>query len=659
MRKHALIAGILGSFLVTGMHHCLAQPKKLPPPPPSTPSFKGYQLYPTLAGMWAGAYRQENSPRLGAYRIEQPYLTFSNLVVGRGQAGPGAVFSHELIAITQDKDILLMNGLGDILAVFDLRSGGYQTWPSASRSWGQPSSDQQKLTIKSKDGGELKFEKTTQNFKGDNLYLLSGVESPGGKQWSIQFTWDELSQTPEYSRIGPVVVAGSFRKGGGALSFKNEDAPLSSVTYTSSRTKGPRALEARDAAGALIARYGFWQDRLLSSITNRYGYTSTLSFTKAGLVEKMCNHLNVCTTTSYDNDTITIAANTSLYPTILSFQDKLLTALRAEGVEGTYSYIKTDKKWSPYLISSASTKSPTGSSVTQSFKYDSLSRLTEYSSNVGSTKISYSTSRFAEPIRIISTMADNTVTSTKIVYDKNGRVSFVFDKLANTSGAARFRYDTKGRLIQYIAPSNIVSYTYGDPQNPDSPTQVLVNGQEGAAYKYNPHGFIEQIAAIPAGPKVSMRRGSDQSISELQYTAANNNVYSTAFSYQVPGYINGESNSLRTAAGALVGLPSWNGTWDSEFRNLVQLTTFDPNTKQTPEGPRDNPLWFQQTVEDIQEASAKPQGVKSDASGCSPCAGQDWKTGDGRSPDFVIAQSRCDGESCTRWPDVTATVPAE
>lgn len=648
MVKHIVAIGSLATLLLSLSVEASAAPTRS-----EADQYVGYQRYPSRAGMWKGAYRHETSPRIGASRTSLPYLTFSNLVQSDGQAGPGAVFSHELIAVAQKNETLVMNGLGDVLAIFDTTRRGYQTWPQAARSWAMTSTDQSTVTLNLFGGGVLEFKKVTTNFRGDALYLLSSVTSQGGKRWAIQFSWDDTSQTPTYTQIGPVAVRGSLKGGKGGLSFRNADAPLTNTSYSFGRTKGSSNLEVRDAANALIARLTFSENRFLVAMSNRYGYSSTQSFTKTGLLEKQCSALNVCVSTSYQKDTITKTANTSLYPVIYSFKDGLLIAVRAEGLQKTLSYIKTDKPWQPYVLSSVDATSPSGSALQQLISYDDKFRLVSIKSNLGDTKFSYADPHFPDVNAVVSRQAGNTVASYQMSYNAKGMLQSVRDNLQNRSAISSsrtFSYDKLDRIVSIEAPGHKVNFAYGDANNPDQPTQVTVNGVANTHYKYNPQGYVTAIRELSSRQAWNFARNIEQAVTQQTYVAPNGNRYSTEIGFQAPGYVNGVMQSLRLASGPIVDLPSWRGEWDSDYRNIVRLTTFDPNIKQEPKGPPDNHIWFEQESRDVEEGMASPKGKSQGGDGCSPCSYPHYKNGLGESLHVSRAASSVDSHSVTRLP---------
>ena len=625
--------------------------------PSSNPNFVGYQNLPSRDGSWPGAYRGITGPRLGGYTVDYPFLLFTSLNRSKGQAGVGVVFAHELIAVERKLDILLMDGTGVVVSVFNKEQSGQQIWPVLSSNRAVKSPNGGEISIQYPNTSRLTLRQVTKNFQGDPLYLLSQIRGVGGQMSSISFTWDQKTQTPRYQKIDSVQVSGSVLNGKGSLSFRDERNPLSATTYTFDGS----TVEIKDVAGALIAKLGVDQRGYLVSEEDRYGYRSTQTVDGAGLVTRQCDANKACVSHTYNASEIITAANTSLYPHIVAFNPKTKYPMSSKqlGWETFYRYRKTTDRFEPFLISSVEMKSPTGAKVNYAIQYDSLNRVIKKTSSLGeSSEITYDNVPLQQPIRLLKKVKDRIVSDVRATF-KDGLLVKSENQLvapATPGRSVERKFDAQGRVVAVIRPGLTTTLKYEDARHPASPTEVLTNGREGARYKLNAAGQVVEIASIPAGEKVSIARNKYQAPSLISATLAGGGGSTTAYSYQAPGYVNGITRSMRHPEAGVVEMPSWEGTWDNKFRDLVSLTGFNPNHNSDNAGPVRNPEWFYPKTSDVVSGTDKPTGVLADASGCSPCAASHFKDSQGISlPESRLA-SRCDGSAIT---DVPAPIPTE
>ncbi len=628
--------------------------------PASNKGFVGYQNLPSQDGSWPGAYRGITGPRMGGYTLDYPFLRFTSLNRSTGQAGLGAVFSHELIALERKFDILLMDGTGVVLSVFDKAQNGQQIWPVSAPNRAVKSAQTGDVMIQFPNTSRLIFRRVTTNFQGHPLYLLSQIRGIGGQTFAISFTWDVKTQTPRYQRIDSVVVSGSVVGGIGTMSFKDEKNPLSATTYT---FNGP-SVEIRDVAGALISKLGFNRNGHVVSEEDRYGYRSTQVVTGTGLVTRACDPNKVCISYTYNPSEIVTSSNTSVYPYIVTFSPttKYPVASKREGWETLYGYKKTTDPLRPFLISSVETKSPSGAKVAYTVLYDRLNRVIKKTSSLGeSSEITYGSNSFNQPVRFLKKVKERVVADVNMVF-KDGVLVKSEDRLADPLTPARAvetQFDTLGRVLAVIRPGMATRFKYEDSRHPAYPTEVLTNGLEGERYKLNAAGQVVEISSIPAGDKVSITRDTYQAPSLVSTVLAGGGGSTTAYSYQAPGYVGGITQSMRHPEAGVIELPSWEAQWDSKFRGLVSYTGFDPNHDSDNPGPVRNPEWFYAQTSDVVSGTDKPNGVLADASGCSPCAAPHFKDSRGVSLPESRAASRCDGSVTTDVPLPQPTMPAQ
>ena len=86
------------------------------------------------------------------------------------------------------------------------------------------------------------------------------------------------------------------------------------------------------------------------------------------------------------------------------------------------------------------------------------------------------------------------------------------------------------------------------------------------------------------------------------------------------------------------------------YRNLISFNTYNPNIKNKPTGPPENPLWFMVNIKDIKLGSAKPKGIAEGGDSCSPCSAMHYKNEAGVSHPLSLSQSSCNSYSHTTWP---------
>lgn len=169
----------------------------------------------------------------------------------------------------------------------------------------------------------------------------------------------------------------------------------------------------------------------------------------------------------------------------------------------------------------------------------------------------------------------------------------------------------------------------------------------------------EVWVVLSGGRNVGVMNATCEGAKEGGGLTAGGGGSTTAYSYQAPGYVNGITRSMRHPEAGVVEMPSWEGTWDNKFRDLVSLTGFNPNHNSDNAGPVRNPEWFYPKTSDVVSGTDKPTGVLADASGCSPCAAPHFKDSQGISlPESRLA-SRCDGSATTDVPAPIPTAPPQ
>lgn len=623
-----------------------------------SPKFIGYQNLPSRDGTWAGAYRGVTGPRLGGYTYSYPYLRFTSLNRSVGQAGIGVVFAHELIAIERRDDILLMDGAGVVLSVFDKSQRGEQVWPVASPSRAWLSGRNRDISIQFPNTSRLTLRQVTKNFQGHPLYLLSQVRSVGGQTSTISFTWDQKTQTPRYQKIDSVGVSGRILKGKGSLSFKDEKSPLSAATYVFNDS----TVEIKDVAGALIAKLALNKSGHIVSVEDRYGFRSTQAVNGAGLVTQRCDSNKACISYTYNPSELITSSNTSLYPSIVAYNPKTKYPIssKQEGWETAYRYQKTDDPLRAFLLSSVESKSPTGAKVSYTLRYDRFNRLVRKTSSLGEfSEIAYGATPFVQPTRFLQKVKDRIVADVSMTF-RDGMLVRSENRLVDPSTPARSverKFDSLGRLVAVMRPNVATTLKYEDSRHPAYPTEILTNGLEGERYKLNAAGHVVEVMSIPVGERMTISRDNFQAPRLVSATLAGGVGTTTAYSYQAPGYTSGLTRSMNHPEAGLIELESWEGKWDAQYRNLVSYTGFNPNQQADNSGPVRNPEWFYPETSDVVSGTDKPSGIRADASGCSPCAVPHFRDSQGVSLPESRMASQCDGSVVTNLPIPKVTAP--
>jgi hypothetical protein len=590
-----------------------------------TSGYRGLQLLPSQDGKWVSGTYNDLSERGGIMAIPLGAAVITNAFrEPDSQLGAGLKFSFENILVARkDGSLLLVDALGNPQSLFDPRLGGLQTYPFANRDRATITTTGAEITMA--DGGRLSFSKLSfLNYRGESLYLLSGFRTPGGEIIPITFTVDSVSKTAFYSRLGNVTISGSAAKG--KVTFTSSDATALSYSLV---FQDKRLKEVRGTANEVIQSLETDLNGLVSKTTDKFGYSQTFSYS-GGRLTGRCDHYGACSRTNFGNNSITSGTNTENYEAISTFDaaGRLVQTYYA----GTTSSYKYEQASNPlgYRISGTETRTKTGAVASASYKYDSRNRVIEYSDSFGyRTTYRYdstSSSSFAEPLAIRTTLAGKTIASADYTYTSNGFVSRVRDnlvKVGSPNSQVDYTYNTKGLLTSVkLGDGTIQSLTYENLRFPDVATTILTNGY-GTKLSLTANGSIGQLTHVPSNAQMNINYASNGLPSSVVRRAP---ALGTQTSWQ-GSYVNGTylSSEQVTETAQGVTATTYRGyyEWDPLYRSIVKVTSSKgdsysgmPNASSLPNAEFMKPGAYAETNVTL----FKVPGVLPDANSCSVCA---------------------------------------
>ncbi len=591
----------------------------------SSISFKGLQLLPSLDSKWTPGQYDDLKTRLGILSFSLgPVVVTNAFTSGDSQLGSGVRFAHETVAIKRlDGTILLVNTLGNSVALFDPALGGRQTFPGQARNFAAAS--EAGITVSMQTGVRLSFAKLPfLNYRGEEMFLLHKLVTPGGKEASFVFSVPDTTRTPVYSRIGDLAVSGSAQQG--QVVFQDTRVPA--LKYTLEYRSGmlQRVLgTANEVIGAFEASNG-----LVSAFTDKYGYRTSFTYTQ-GRLSGSCSHYGACVVTTFGSDSLRITSNTrnDVAETKFDLTRGLPVSASSGGWVTTFAYepSRSPQRWR--LVNTES-KSSIGAAFQKRYTYDSQDRLLKYSDNT-SYEVTYTYSAegspvYFEPSAVKATLAGNTVQDSRYQYDTLGLLLQEEDLLVKDGAPTRsvaYTYNNQRQLQQVrYADGTMSAVQYGDSSNPDFVTSFLTNGY-GAVARLAPNGQLGSIAAVPSGPATSFEYGTHGLMVAMdQQVPALGSSLRWQGTYVQGDYLSAEKIS-ETNQGTTVTTYDAKYTWDDQFRAIVgrQLKSSDQKSGL----PKDGAIPLQSFMDEsslateLTTTSAIP-GVKPDATGCSPCA---------------------------------------
>jgi hypothetical protein len=596
-------------------------------------NFTGLQLLPSLDGKWTPGTFSDLKPRAGILELPiGPVMLTNAFSSPNSQLGTGLKFSHELVAIKRkDGTLLVVNSRGNPVAVFDLRQAGRQTYPAAMRN--SASLDPNGAELSFNTHGKLFFRKLNfSNYRGEELYLLNKLVTPGGRGVDIAFRIDDASKTAVYSKIGDIAVKGDARSG--RISF--QDTTKSALVLTLEYRTG-RLTAARGTANEVIAEFQT-SNGLVVTLIDKYGYRTKLSYS-GQLWTGYCSHYGECMTSSYTGNTVSSKANTGNYTATATYDSTRGAPLRI-----AYAGWSTDFVYEPARssllprLTRQTVKSNTGASVTSQYKYDASDRLTEYSDSTGYRTIySYTgaTDPYQEPSAITTTLAGKTIQDVRFSYTNAGLLEEVQDLLvAGTSPyrSIKYLYNEKKQLdaVRY-GDGTVQDLKYEDTRFPDFTTALLTNGH-GVDASFNSSGQLSAIVSVPEGARQDFGYSPGGLLTSAKAsTPAFGSATSWMGTYGNGLYLASEMVQ-ETARGGTVTTYKAQYKWDPQYRSVIATTRDNADSKTgLPSGTVPLRSFISESsLETTQTTSAKPSGVRADASGCSPCAcpvETDTKTG--------------------------------
>lgn len=601
--------------------------------------FRGLQLLPSQDDKWIPKAKFDDLvPKGGILNLPVGLVTLTNAFQEpNSQLGAGAKFAFERVIVKRlDGTFLLLGATGDPVALFDPRLGGQQTYPTRSRISASLTSAGLLQLKNPANAATLTFRVLPfPNYRGESLYLLSEVVTPGGKSLAISYTIDLKTKTPIYSTVGSYRISGSAASG--QVTFRRTDltGQLFTLTYNQGRVTGLRGAAGEESY--TITTDGTGQ---VTSLTDKYGYKTTFAYSQ-GLLTESCNHYGACSYAVYGPAKLTSKSNTENSEVVTRFDP--LTGLPTEIVstvptDKTYAGARTTYNYEPAqssqpipfrlkeLVSSIGERPR----VVTTFRYDANDRLVRRDDTLNrSTTYGYASSRslFPEPTTIEAMLAGKVVYSKQLAYDNLGRVIRVQNGLVKKgapTSAVTFLYDSTGRVIQSrLGDGTVRTASYKDKAFPDVPTALLTNGV-GIEQTLNPSGLVADMTHTLTKSRLSAvynAAGAPTRIVADFPSMAAKTEWSGNYTSNV--YLTGET-IRETNQGVAATTYAATYTWDSLYRSIVRREQNRPDLNVGLPDARDFPFVSEKADANTQESIevSTPAGVKPDATGCSPCAAQ-------------------------------------
>jgi hypothetical protein len=600
--------------------------------------FRGLQLLPSQDAKWMPkAAFDDLIPRGGILNLPLGLVTITNAFPeAASQLGAGMKFAFEMVVVKRlDGTLLLLDATGNPVALFNPALAGQQTYPARSRTTASFTSTGLLQIKNPASAGILEFKVLPfSNYRGESLYLLSRVVTPGGKPLAISYTINATTKTANYSRVGLHSIAGSVQSGQVTVTRTDLTSQVFRLTYVAGRLTGVRGAAGEESYAITTDGAG-----LVTSLTDKYGYKTTFTYSQ-GQLTGSCSHYGACSFAVFGAATFTSKSNTSNYEAVTRFDP--LTGLATEstyaGGRTTYSYEAAQSPLPrPFRLKEVVSSLGEVPRVVATFTYDANDRLLEQRDTLNRvTNYGYanSTSPFSEPTTIITKLAGNVVDSKQLRYDAAGRVDQIQDLLVKVGAPSRtitFRYDTKGRILETLyGDGTRRTASYANTSFPDVATGLFTNGV-GITRTLYPSGLLKDVKHTPTNSIVSAvynPAGAPTSIVADFPSMAAKTEWSGSYVGNV--YLSGET--LReTNQGVPATTYAATYTWDPSYRNIVQRGINRPDMNVGLPNAREYPLSVfikagAQTQESVEVS--KPVGVKADATGCSQCTSQAWYQAD-------------------------------
>lgn len=589
-------------------------------------AYRGLQLLPSLDEKWTPGAFSDLKPRLGIFAQSVGPVVLTNAFSDpASQLGSTLKFAHEMVAIERsDNTILIVNSLGMPIALFDLRLGGRQTFPSKDEHYASVSASG--IDIEFLDGTKTSFTRLPfSNYRGENISLFQKLVSPAGKEISIDFTVSAATKLATYTRIDRISVTGSAQSG--RITFQHVDIPALRATFT---YKGGVLVSMLGTADEVMKSFTL-TNGLISQIVDKYGYKHSVTFA-GGKLTGECNHNGACVSYTYGTDTVSQKANTENYTSTSTFDVStgLLTRTAYAGWEKRYSYepSRTPTGW---RISSASTTSKSGVNHSTSFTYDRRERVTQVVDSTGSaTTYQYDDSnpRAADaPIAITSTLAGNTVQKLQFRYTSDGLLQELKNLLVSPSsrgGSVRYAYNSKRQIESiHYGDGSVSVLKYENSTFPDAATTQLINDQ-GFRVDLNGSGQPNQITSVPAAITTSIQYSAGGLPNMIATNMSNLGTSATWSGTYAAGWLLGGETLQETAQGVAATTYKASYKWDPKYRSVVQRSLDNSGRKVgLSEDGGTIPLRSSvpsSTLAETTTTTSPIPGVAPDASGCSPCA---------------------------------------
>ncbi len=589
-------------------------------------AYRGLQLLPSLDEKWSPGTFSDLKPRFGIFAQSMGPVVLTNAFSDpASQLGSALKFAHEMVAIERsDNTILVVNSLGMPIALFDLRLGGRQTFPSKDEHYASVSASG--IHIEFLNGTKMSFSRLPfSNYRGENLSLLQKLVSPAGKETSIDFAVSSATKLATYTRIGRVSVTGSAQSG--RIAFQHMDIPALRVTLT---YKGGALVSMLGTADEVMKSFTL-TNGLISQIVDKYGYKYSVTFA-GGRLTRECNHNGACVSYTYGTDTVSQKANTENYTSTSTFDvtTGLLTLTAYAGWEQRYSY-EPSRGPTGWRISSAATTSKSGVNHSTAYTYDRRERVTQVVDSTGSaTTYQYDDSnpRAANvPTAITSTMAGNTVQKLQLRYTPDGLLHELKNLLVSSSspaGSVRYEYNSKKQIESvHYGDGSVSAFKYENSAFPDAATTQLRNDR-GFRLDLNGSGQPSQISSVPAAVATSIQYSAGGLPNTIAVNMGNLGSSTTWNGTYAAGWFLGGETFQETAQGVTATTYKASYKWGPKYRSVVQRS-FDNSARKVglSEDGGTIPLRSSvpsSTLAETTTTTSPIPGVGPDASGCSPCA---------------------------------------
>jgi hypothetical protein len=588
--------------------------------------FRGLELLPSQDSKWLPGEFDDLQSRGGIAALPLGLATITNAFSEpESQLGGGLKFSFELLLVERkDGTLLLVRPDGNPIALYDPRSNGRQTFPYLARERASRTSAGAEISFV--DGSRFGFTRLKfPNYRGESLYLLSSVRSPGGKVSPITFTIDDRTKTAVYSKVGKIMIAGHSRTGRVAI----QDAKVPALKFALEYEQGLLKL-ARGSADELLYGFTTTAEGFVSSLTDKFGYKTSLNYSQ-GLFAGMCNHYGACVETVYGKDFFSVKTNTHNYQAMTRFDiaTGLPTEVSYAGATTRFTY-ESSRLPMRYRLKEQVSESKTGAKVAASYVYDAFDRLTQYRDSLGyHSSYQYSSNSaapFREPLSIQTTLAGNTIRSLVLSHNAAGRVVQVQDLLVRNGSPHRqikYAYNSKNQLVEMrLGDGTVRSLRYENASYPDIATTRLVNGN-GVKLSLANNGMPSEVTYIPSNARVSYQYSSAGLPQVITTEAPSMGTQGTWRGTYAAGVFLGSEQVQETAQGVSATTYQAGYKWDPLYRSIVERTrgASDLHTG-LPTASSVNMLNFlkDSALTSSETTVSKPPGVREDASGCSVCA---------------------------------------